>query len=128
MNRNQSSIITHNGKRIFFSDYTQLHGEEFVECIHRHHAHQMEFIQSEGANSEGPGILVLTDVEGAMGCREVISCFKEKTKIAGKYIDKSAVIGLDGIQKLLLKGVNKFSNLNSRVFDSREEALDWLTK
>lgn len=123
MSINQSTIISHNGKRIFFSDYTNLSGEAFVNCINRHHKHQMEFIESENDT-----ILVLTDVTGANGDREAIVCFKEKTQVAEKHIRKSAVIGVIGIQKVLLKGVNRFSRLNSKIFDSREDALQWLVE
>ena len=123
MNRNPSTIISYKGKNIFFSDYTHIPPEEFVDCINRHHQHQMEFIESQST-----GILVLTDVTGSMANREVISCFKEKTKVAGSHIRKSAIIGVEGIQKLMLRGVNKFSRLNTRDFDTREEALDWLVE
>jgi len=123
MNRNLSTIISHKGEQIFFSDYTHVPPEEFVDCIHRHHNHQMEFIDSQETR-----ILVLTDVTGSLATRDVMNCLKEKTKVAGKHIRKSAVVGVEGIQKLLLRGVNKFSRLDTRAFDTREEALDWLVQ
>ena len=123
MNRNLSTIISYKGKDIFFSDYTHMPEDAFVECINRHHEHQMAFIDTQKS-----AILVLTDVTGSLATREIMSCFKEKTKVAGKHIKKSAVIGVEGIQKLLLRGVNKFSSLETQAFDTREEALDWLVE
>jgi hypothetical protein len=38
------------------------------------------------------------------------------------------VIGISGLQRLIYEAVQRFSQRNIPVFDSREEALTWLVK
>ena len=41
-------------------------------------------------------------------------------------ISKSAILGINKPKAILLRGVNLFSKLDVRAFDTKEEALDWL--
>jgi hypothetical protein len=53
-----------------------------------------------------------------------------KSRVAANapYVRRAAVIGITGLQRLIYEAVQKFSQRNIPLFDSREEALAWLVK
>ena len=50
---------------------------------------------------------------------------KETTDVL-PFLDKQAVVGLDPVKKLILKGYNFLVKRNIRAFDTREEAITFL--
>ncbi|MBN2804310.1 MAG: hypothetical protein JXR91_14540 [Deltaproteobacteria bacterium] len=122
MNKN-IEIIEYNNKKIIYSDYSNLGGNQFLDYVRSHYsAHRKIF---ENSNEK---FLILTNVENAFANREVMKLLKDSVKHNSPHISKSAVIGIAGVQKLLLNSINLFSKVNSKVCDNREEALKWLTE
>ena len=56
---------------------------------------------------------------------DIMKGLTAKTK---SHVHKRAVIGVIGVQKVLLKAVNRFSGQETVPFDSVDKALDWLVK
>jgi len=106
------------GKKILINDYSNLTNEEVLERIKINE----ELIPSLGMDD----ILLLVDVTNDKGTAEIISSFKHIAKLIQPYIKKGAIVGITGIQKVLLKAVNRFSNLGLVPCDSREEAMNYL--
>jgi hypothetical protein len=71
-------------------------------------------------------VRILSDMTNAAIGPEVMA----KAKEAGKTVfqprsEKQAMIGIDGLKRMLLQAYMKFTGSNIRVFGSRAEALEW---
>jgi len=42
------------------------------------------------------------------------------------HVRRAAVIGINGLQRLIYEGVQAFTRRRIPLFESRREALDWL--
>jgi len=105
------------GKKILVNDYSGLSKAEILERIK---------INEEMIPKLGPGILLLVDVANDVGTPELISAFKHIAKAIQPFIEKGAIVGVVGIQKVLLTAVNRFSDLGLKPYDSRQEAKNYL--
>ena len=73
-------------------------------------------------------ILLLLDITNLTASKELVRLFKEgarDTRERGVF-KKVAVIGASGLLKYFAAVVNRFSDIGATLFDTREEALDWL--
>ena len=122
MNKQVQSIY-HGGKYILFSDYAGLQGSQFIDYINEHYSQHRKIIEKGGNN-----LLILTDIKGCTADREVMKLMKQTVKINGPSIKKSAVIGVDGLQRVLLNAINRFSAVDTKVFSSKPDAIEWLAK
>ena len=112
-------MISHNGKYVIFLDHTNLSGSEYVRVVEE---------SARAADEHASGNrLILVDSTGSIVDKDVLKALKQLTSTAGTRIDKTAVLGITGIQQLFLKIVSAFSKVNIKPFDSREKALEWLT-
>jgi hypothetical protein len=113
-------FIEHMGKRVLFINYadcdiTML--KAVTEEMHR-------VISREPLKS----VLTLNDVTGTGFDSESVAVLKSKVAANAPYVKRAAVIGISGLQRLIYEAVQRFSQRNIPVFDSREEALTWLVK
>jgi hypothetical protein len=74
----------------------------------------------------GSSLLIVSDVTGAKYDLSVIEKFKEFTSGNKPYVRASAVVGLDGLQKVVYNAVIPFSKRTLPLFDDIEEAKDWI--
>jgi hypothetical protein len=73
-------------------------------------------------------VLTLNDVTGTSFDSESVEVLKSKVIANAPYVKRAAVIGIRGLQKLIYEAIQKFSQRNIPLFDSRQEALDWLVQ
>ena len=73
-------------------------------------------------------VLVLIDLRGTAASGAVVSMFKESSQITTPYIRRHALIGVTGIKRFLADKVAQLAGKPMRLFDTEEEALDWLTR
>jgi len=106
------------GKKILVNDYSNLTNDEVLERIRINE----KLIPGLGRDD----ILLLVDVSNDKGTQEIISAFKQIAKTIQPFIMKGSIVGVVGIQKVLLTAVNKFSDLGLKPFDSRQEAKNYL--
>lgn len=111
--------IVYKGKKILVIN--------FFEC--QTHNEMVEIIQNleKEYNKSIEPILTLEDYTDA----HVSSEFMAEAKRLGKDLfskkrTKGAVLGIQGIKKLLLKSYNSYTGENLIPFDSKEEALEYL--
>jgi len=116
-------IVHHRGVKIIDSDYSGLTGEPLNVCIQQHNNEIWELITLGEKN-----IRFYTDVTNTIADRDTVKIFKETSKKHEPYTKKSAVVGVVGIQKVLLQAVNLFSDLKTVPFTTRDEAMDWLSQ
>ncbi len=43
-------------------------------------------------------------------------------------VEKTAVVGVTGLKKVLADAIAKFSGTHTKYFATKEEALDWLVR
>jgi hypothetical protein len=112
--------ITHEGKKILYIKYSGLSYSEQLEQIER----ATQILVDTKTNDN----LTLSDLTHSHINQDFVNLAKEKGKISAPFTKKAAVIGIEGVRKILLEVVNKISG-NLRVpFSTIEEAKDWLVK
>lgn len=113
-------IINHKGKSICFMDFEGLKAvEDFKYMIDA----SIKHIRSQPQNS----VIALTSMEGMhfnSEIRSMISNFIDGNK---SYMKLSAVYGVNGLIRAIYNGVTKLTGRDVRAFDTKEEALEWLT-
>ncbi|MEW6701179.1 MAG: hypothetical protein AB1298_00525 [Bacteroidota bacterium] len=113
------SFIDHKGKKILLYDFSYTKKSDDVIVL----------IKQAGtiAKKQPPrSILVLTDVTEAHYSVETTQALKELAKENTPYVKASAVTGVTGIKKVIFDAILKFSGRDIKLFNSREEAFDWL--
>jgi hypothetical protein len=115
-------FIEYKGREIYYVDYSYIKtNEEFLEIIRQTNAFR------EKAKSDGKrDLLMLVDVSGSFVYGEVLDAIKRAGKLTKELTAKEAVVGITGGKKILLKIVQAFTRMNLRVFDSVEDAKNWL--
>ena len=118
-------LIEHNGKKIFYLNFSNM--EKDVISSYMEEIKNMLSAYSPGS------ILFLANVHKMSFDKTIVKKFVEFFKYTKTYSKKTAVIGLDGIKKMLYESVLVLSGRGSeniRVFDgpnSEIRAKDWLT-
>jgi len=112
--------ITYKGKEILIDDYSNIMPNQLPPLI--------ENITNLTFQSGKKDILLIVDVTGAYANKEAVSAFSESGKKSKELIKKTAVVGITGVKKILLKVVNKFTGLNAKPLSTRKEAKEWLVK
>lgn len=119
---NGASFIQHKGKEIYYVDYSNIKtNEEFLAIIKQTNAFR-EKTKAEGKKN----LLMLVDITGSFVYGDVLEQIKKASKQTKELTAREAVVGVTGGKKILLKIVQTFSNMSLKIFDSVEEAKDWL--
>lgn len=108
----------HNGKRFFYADYSNF-GRN-IDALR---------IEVDGADSEierEPAALVLVDIRNTVTSADVVALFKESTARTKGHVERTAVIGVTGVQKILVSAVAHFSRETLHLFNDVGEAMEWL--
>lgn len=110
--------IEHEGKTIVFMDYSNLPVEQASLLADV----SPKIIQKEPLNS----VLFLIDVTEARYNPEIIEKLKRATKGNNPYVKKTAVVGVVGMKKILFNAIVLFSKRDIKLFDTVEEAKNYL--
>jgi hypothetical protein len=118
---------THNGKKILYINYSNLSA---VNPAQKQEIFDTIKMAWDVVESTPPGerILFLSDATNTKASPDIMKKIKEfaaYTTANGK-VGKECVVGISGIQQILVAGVNMFSKTKLIMFDSVGEALDWL--
>jgi hypothetical protein len=113
-------FIEHLGKRILFINYSHCDVAMLKAVAEEGH----RVIAGEEPNS----VLTLNDVTGTTFDKESVAVLQAKVAANAPYVRRAAVIGINGLQRLIYEGVQAFSRRRIPLFDSRQEALSWLVK
>ena len=117
-----AQFIEHKGKFIYYVDYSNIKtNDEFMAVIKQSNAFR-EKVKADGKKD----LLMLVDVSGSFVYGEVLTEIKKAGKLTKEITAKEAVVGISGGKKILLKIVQSFTHMNLKVFDTIEEAKDWL--
>ncbi len=113
--------IQHRGCDIMSIDYSQLTDPaDSIALIDQ----AIASIQGRQANS----VRLLTNCEGATFTKDTMAAMGRFSDAAKGIAERTAVIGLEGMLEFVAKSAIRSAERNIEVFDSREQALAWLTE
>ena len=113
------TYIEFGGKNILIEDFSGLRpGGEFRTIIEA----AAVIIRSQPPKS----VLALVDVSDSTFNAESIQVLKTYTTENAPFVQAVAVVGVEGLQRLALLAVSKFSGRTFVTFKDRPSALDWL--
>ena len=113
-------MLSFSGKSVLLLDLTNAPPEETLSAIPRAKAIIAKFPAKSG--------LVITNVKGAKYNKEVAEAIKGFVSHNTPYIKASAVVGAEGAASVLLQTVIFLTRRELKSFQTREEALVWLTR
>ena len=113
-------FIEHQGKRVLFINYSHCDVAMLKAVAEEGH----RVIAREAANS----VLTLNDVTGTTFDKESVAVLQAKVAANAPYVRRAVVIGISGLQRLIYEGVQAFTRRRIPLFESRQEALNWLTQ
>ena len=116
----KSAWMMHKGKRFIYCDFRDFGIEADGLNAEIEAADRLICKELEGS------VLALADLRDTVASRKVVEMFKLSAARTRKNVRKQAVVGVTGIRKLLAEAVARFSEQPMHLFDSVEEAKDWL--
>ena len=111
-------VIDYKGKEIIYLDFSNCNVSEVFLVIQM----AKTIIRVQPHNS----VLTLTNVTGTKYNREVIQAMKEFANRNKPFVKAGAVIGIDGLKRVVYDAITRFSERNLPAFDDIEKAKDWL--
>jgi hypothetical protein len=113
-------VIDYKDKEIIYLDFSDCNVDEILEIIEM----AKKIIRVQPLNS----VLTLTNVSGTRYNREVIQVMKEFANDNKPFVKAGAVVGIDGLKRIVYDAIMRFSERNMPAFDDNEKAKDWLVK
>ena len=114
------SFIQHKGKKILYIDASNVNIEEALAVI----AKARETIRSQPEKS----VFILTNLTNARFDDKVTAAMKEYVAGNKPYVAKSAVVGVTGLKQILYNAIMKFSGRKVVMFNTQDQAKEWLVE
>jgi hypothetical protein len=112
-------FMTYKGKIILIEDFSDMKpGEVFMQALDE----AGKMIRSQPEHS----VLAVFDATNSHFNNEILEAMKAFTQANTPYIKAATVVGITGLLKIALKSISKFSGREFHLFDTREEAMEWL--
>ncbi len=108
-------------KNIVFIDYSNMKAAELIAEAERLH-------NEARTHLAGQRFKVLVDVTGVMMSTEAVQALKDSTKRDAAMVEKTAIVGVTGLKKVLADAIARFSGTHTKYFATKEQALDWLMR
>lgn len=112
--------ISYQGKEILFNDRSNLRDQDIID-----NSTQAVDIAIQSGKKD---ILYLVDNSNTIIVPHVKEHIKKKGKEISPYVKKTAVVGTNNAQKILLNVLSNLTGMNIHVFDDEVSAKDWLIK
>ena len=113
--------IQHKGKKIIYWEMAGKSNEEILEAIARAKVE----IKEEPKDS----VLCLINAKDGKISTEINQAFKDLSKEVDSYMKMTVVIGVEGLQTIMLNGIIMFTRSKKVIVKkSKEEALDCLVE
>ena len=111
-------FVTHRDQRILLLDFTGCSADEVAEISER----VPDVVTSEPLGS----ILVVADFSGAEFDRDAVECIKVTTALDRPHIKRAAWVLTQNLPKTLYDSIRNFSAREFPVFNTREQAMDYV--
>jgi hypothetical protein len=118
---NRIEQFDHAGKKFIYYDVSHFrHNAQFREFV----AYAREVIQKHPKDNS---LFSITNIEGVLYDSETKTIVAEWMDFNRPYVRQGAVIGLDGIKRIMVNSILKMSGRNNmKFFRTRDEAVEWL--
>ncbi|PLY02262.1 MAG: hypothetical protein C0624_09000 [Desulfuromonas sp.] len=114
----RSRFIDHKGKKIYVIDCSNCKPADIHPLIDE----CARVVRSQPPKS----VLTMTVAGGGKFDNDIVAKLKELTKGNEPYVKQAAVVGMSGLYKVVLMAVAMFSKREFHMFDTEEEAKDFL--
>lgn len=115
----RTEIIQKDGKAIYYMDFSSMRKLDEINQIIQE---AVNYIRRQPAGS----VLSLTNVEGMHFNSQIIDAFTTFVSGNKPYVKNGAVIGLNGLIRIVFNGMLKATGRNLRVCSSKDEAILYL--
>jgi hypothetical protein len=106
--------FTYDSEREFvLVDYTNLKADELIAEAERIH-------KEARAHISGTKTKVLVDITGVMMSSEAVRALKDSTKSDKAMVERTAIVGVAGLKRILADAIARFSGTHTKYFDTRE--------
>ncbi|HEY7353447.1 MAG TPA: hypothetical protein VH596_11835 [Terriglobales bacterium] len=112
-------FISHKNQRVLLIDISNCTPEQISQICRLVPAH----VSTEPRGS----LLLLADFSGARFDKNAITNLKEATVYVRPHLKRSAWVGVESLPKVFYDNIKSFSQRDLPTFQSREQALEWLT-
>ena len=116
----KSEWKTYKGKRFIYCDFTDFGIDADALQVEIEAADRQICLQPENT------VLALADLRNTVASRKVVDLFKHSASATRRHVRKQAVVGVTGIKRLLAEAVARFSSQPMVLFDTVDEAQEWL--
>ena len=113
-------FIVHKGKQVLVLDFTNCAPEEVKSVSDE----VVRIITAQPENS----VLVLADFAGAQFSKDSVTRLKEATTYDRPYVKRVAWVHAGSLPKVLYEAIKTFSQREFPIFETREQALDFLVQ
>ena len=114
----RAKFVVHKGREIFLMDCTDATLDEMTEVVE-------ECAKQVRCRPE-KSVFTLIVAGGSSFSSETISRLKELARDNAPYVEASAIVGVSGLYKVVLNAVSMFSKRRFFLFDTVDEAKDFL--
>jgi len=112
------SFITHKSKKILFLNFADCKPEEVISV--------MEKAKPVFAAQALDSVLVMDNVTNTHFNPDTVKALGEFMAHNKSYVKAAAVFGASDMLKIVLKGGERASQRQLQIFDTEEQAKDWL--
>lgn len=120
MSTSKINWITENKHVILSLDFTNLYGKDFINQINN----LASFLQ----HTKKTEILALIDINNSFLNTEVFKAIRSTAKLANKKVTKTAIIGSTPVQITFIKFLKTLTRFQLNTFQTKKQAIQWLTK
>jgi len=114
-------MINYRENSIYYIDFSNIKKQdEILKIINE----STTYIRKQHINS----VLVMTNIENMFFNSVIRSEFLDFLKGNKPYIKRSAIIGMSGLQRILVNGLMSVSGRNVRSFDNEISAKEYIIK
>lgn len=113
------SIIDYKGKKIIYADYSILGNKDEALAL-------LEELKAQYMKEPLNSVLGMTNVQNLKFDMEVLNKMKSGEKETTPRVKKVAIVGVKGLLKAGYNFVIGLSNSPYKIFDTVEEAKEWL--
>ena len=111
-------LINYKGREIFYSDFRDLSGEEYIQIIDENIKAAKKLQKND--------ILFLSDIRNSVVSSDVATKLKSIAGDLKSFTDRMALIGITGVKKIFFQVLGKMSPMKMKAFNDLENAKEWL--
>jgi hypothetical protein len=117
----RSKWITYKGCKIFYQDFS---GHDLLDsdAVKK----ELEEVQAIVLNEPPNSMLVISDFNNTQIGKDLMDLMVPSSRITQSHIKKTAVVGVTGTKRFLANTLISFTGQKLSLFDTVEQAKEWL--